>query len=57
MRDLCEQIYDLCCVKTVGHYNRNSSDNITIIITWFDHRDALETRNPVVSSIVSSALQ
>ena len=37
LSDLCEQILDMCCAKTVGHYGKNSCDNMTIIIIWFDH--------------------
>ena len=55
LSDLCEQILDMCCAKTVGHYGKNSCDNMTIIIIWFDHGDASETGSSVVSSSVSSA--
>jgi len=57
LSELCEQILDMCCAKTVGHYGKNSCDNMTIIIIWFDHgTDASETgSSSVVSSSVSSA--
>ena len=55
LSDLCEQILDMCCAKTVGHYGKNSCDNMTIIIIWFDHGDSSETGSSVVSGSVSSA--
>lgn len=53
LSDLCEQILDMCCAKTVSHYGKNSCDNMTIIIIWFDHGDRSETGSSVVSSCVS----
>ena len=53
LSELCEQILDMCCAKTVSHYGKNSCDNMTIIIIWFDHGDRSETGSSVVSSCVS----
>ena len=55
LSQLCEQILDMCCAKTVGRYGKNSCDNMTIIIVWFDHGDHVrsETGSSVVSSCVS----
>ena len=54
LSELCEQILDTCCAKTVGHYGKNSCDNMTIIIIWFDHAEGnSETGSSVVSSCVS----
>ena len=63
LSELCEQILDHCCAKTVNHYGKNSCDNMTIIIIWFDHTktrhpthhpgDRSETGSSVVSSCVS----
>lgn len=53
LSQLCEQILDMCCAKTVGHYGKNSCDNMTIIIIWFDHGDKSETGSSVVSSCAS----
>ena len=63
LSQLCEQILDMCCAKTVGRYGKNSCDNMTIIIIWFDHTktrhpthhpgDRSETGSSVVSSCVS----
>ena len=54
LSQLCEQILDMCCAKTVGRYGKNSCDNMTIIIIWFDHADhRSETGSSVVSSCVS----
>lgn len=53
LSQLCEQILDMCCAKTVGHYGKNSCDNMTIIIIWFDHGDRSDTGSSVVSSCVS----
>ena len=55
LSDLCEQILDMCCAKTVGHYGKNSCDNMTIIIIWFDHGDASETGGTVSSSVSSAS--
>ena len=54
LSDLCEQILDMCCAKTVGHYGKNSCDNMTIIIIWFDHGDKSETGSSVVSGSSAS---
>ena len=67
LSQLCEQILDMCCAKTVGRYGKNSCDNMTIIIIWFDHSKnrhphpvstthhppGSETGSSVVSSCVS----
>ena len=57
LSQLCEQILDMCCAKTVGRYGKNSCDNMTIIIIWFDHGqpggDKSDTGSSVVSSCVS----
>ena len=67
LSQLCEQILDMCCAKTVGRYGKNSCDNMTIIIIWFDHsknrhhpthhhhphHPGSETGSSVVSSCVS----
>ena len=54
LSQLCEQILDMCCAKTVGRYGKNSCDNMTIIIIWFDHNtDKSDTGSSVVSSCVS----
>ena len=55
LSDLCEQILDMCCAKTVGRYGKNSCDNMTIIIIWFDHntQPQSDTGSSVVSSCVS----
>lgn len=56
LSELCEQILDMCCAKTVGQHGKNSCDNMTIIIIWFDHGDHnSEAGGSVVSSSVSSA--
>jgi len=54
LSQLCEQILDMCCAKTVGRYGKNSCDNMTIIIIWFDHdTNKSDTSSSVVSSCVS----
>lgn len=53
LSELCEEILDMCCAKTVDHYGKNSCDNMTIIIIWFDHGDKSETGSSIVSSVVS----
>lgn len=54
LSQLCEQILDMCCAKTVTRYGKNSCDNMTIIIIWFDHSaDKSDTGSSVVSSCVS----
>ena len=55
LSQLCEQILDMCCAKTVGRYGKNSCDNMTIIIIWFDHttQPQSDTGSSVVSSCVS----
>lgn len=53
LSQLCEQILDMCCAKTVSRYGKNSCDNMTIIIIWFDHGDKSDTGSSVVSSCVS----
>ena len=54
LSQLCEQILDMCCAKTVQRFGKNSCDNMTIIIVWFDHSDhKSETGSSVVSSCVS----
>ena len=55
LSQLCEQILDMCCAKTVGRYGKNSCDNMTIIIIWFDHdtNNKSDTSSSVISSCVS----
>ena len=56
LSDLCEQILDACCAKTVSHYGKNSCDNMTIIIIWFDNGGGMGTaRSDTESSVVSSS--
>jgi serine/threonine protein phosphatase PrpC len=56
LSELCEQILDTCCAKTVSHYGKNSCDNMTIIIIWFDHSNRNGTaRSETGSSIKSSS--
>ena len=58
LSQLCEQILDMCCAKTVGRYGKNSCDNMTIIIIWFDHntQPQSDTGSSVPSSVVSSCV-
>ena len=55
LSNLCEEILDKCCAKTVERFGKNSCDNMTIIIVWFDHSDhRSETgSSSVVSSVAS----
>ena len=56
LSELCEQILDACCAKTVSHYGKNSCDNMTIIIIWFDYSSNTGTaRSETGSSIKSSS--
>ena len=55
LSELCEQILDHCCAKTVSHYGKNSCDNMTIIIIWFDHSDPGTARSETGGSIKSSS--
>jgi len=50
---ICEDLLDLCCEKTVDKYGKNSCDNMTMILIWFDQADRSETGSSVVSSVVS----
>ena len=36
LSDLCEEILDMCCARTVEKFGRNACDNMTIIIIVFD---------------------
>ena len=55
LSELCEQILDVCCAKTVSHYGKNSCDNMTIIIIWFDHGDIGTARSETGGSVKSSS--
>ncbi len=37
LSNLCEEILDHCCSKTVERYGKNSCDNMTLILVVFDH--------------------
>lgn len=50
---VCEELLDTCCKKTVEKFGKNSCDNMTIILIWFDHGDRSETGSSVVSSVIS----
>lgn len=53
LSSVCEDLMDLCCQKTVEKFGKNSCDNMTVILIWFDHGDRSETGSSVVSSVVS----
>ena len=36
LSELCEEILDMCCSRTVEKFGRNACDNMTIIIVVFD---------------------
>lgn len=36
LSELCEEILDMCCTRTVEKFGRNACDNMTIIIIVFD---------------------
>ena len=36
LSELCEEILDMCCSRTVEKFGRNACDNMTIIIIVFD---------------------
>lgn len=50
---ICEELLDTCCKKTVEKFGKNSCDNMTVILIWFDHGDRSETGSSVVSSVIS----
>ena len=36
LSELCEEILDMCCSRTLEKFGRNACDNMTIIIIVFD---------------------
>lgn len=53
LSNICEELLDTCCKKTVEKYGKNCCDNMTVILIWFDHGDRSETGSSAVSSVIS----
>ena len=55
LSDLCEEILDQCCTKTVEKFGKNCCDNMTIIIICFDQTERSKAEAAKTASSASAA--